>query len=192
MIIDNVSDLTHAYLHRQYRPFVDAKLTRCEASGEQVHVAYDTHIGTGRISRLFVDRQRVNTNAIELCYDYPYQWSNTGGKIKHWCFVLPIDIRTTRVFFLFYFDALKFPGTRRRIPRWLMTPLLHLSNRFLIAPLLRQDGFAVEAEQAGYDRHYDAPLAELNPAVPLFQQLTIRKWEEYLATARHGQPRQDP
>src|SRR5262245_51577899 len=30
MIIDNVSDFTHAYLHRQYRPFTDARLVRCE------------------------------------------------------------------------------------------------------------------------------------------------------------------
>ena len=40
---------------------------------------------------------------------YPYQWSNTGDRIKHWCFVLPLDERTTRVFFLFYFEALKIP-----------------------------------------------------------------------------------
>ena len=37
------------------------------------------------------------------------------------------------------------------------------------------------AEQEGYDANFDAPLAELNPAVNLFQQLTIRKWEEHLA-----------
>jgi len=187
MIMDNVTDFTHAYLHRKYRPFVDAKLTRCETIGDRVHVAYDTQVGTGRISGLFVDRRRVNTNSIELCYDYPYQWSNTGDKIKHWCFVLPIDERTSRVFFLFYFDALKVPCTSVRIPRWLMTPLLKLANRLLIVPLLQQDGGAVEAEQEGYETHFDAPLAELNPAVHRFQQLTIRKWEEYLAKARTGQ-----
>jgi hypothetical protein len=181
MIIDNVSDFTHAYLHRQYRPFVDAKLKRCEAEGDRVYVAYDAQIGRGRISGLFVDRRRVDTNAIELCYEYPYQWSNTGGKIKHWCFVLPIDERTTRAFFLFYFDALKVPFTAMRIPRWLMTTVLRIANAVLIKPLLRQDGFAVEAEQEGYEAHFDAPIAELNPAVSLFQQLTIRKWEEYLA-----------
>ena len=38
----------------------------------------------------------------------------------------------------------------------------------------------MEREQQGYDVHFDAPLAELNPAVNLFQQLTIRKWEEHL------------
>jgi phenylpropionate dioxygenase-like ring-hydroxylating dioxygenase large terminal subunit len=180
MVIDNVSDFTHAYLHRNYRPFVDARMTRCEADADRVTLAYQTAIGRGRISGLFVDRKRVDTNSIELCYEYPYQWSNTGGKIKHWCFVLPVDERTTRAFFLFYFDALKFPLTPFRIPRWLMTPLLRIANRMLIRPLLCQDGFAVEAEQAGYERHHDAPMIEVNPAVAMFQDLTIRKWSEHL------------
>ena len=183
MIIDNVSDFTHAYLHRKYRPFVGARLTRCEAIGDRVHVAYDAKIGRGRVSGLFVDRRRVDTDAIELCYEYPYQWSDTGGKIRHWCFVLPVDERTTRVFFLFYFDALKVPFLPLRVPRWLMTPLLHAANRLHIKPLLLQDGFAVEAEQEAHLAHFDAPLAELNPAVGLFQQLTIRKWEEHLTKA---------
>ena len=47
----------------------------------------------------------------------------------------------------------------------------------------------VEAEQRGYERHFDAPIAELNPAVLEFQKLTIRMWEEYLAE-RDAQPRQ--
>ena len=187
MIIDNVSDFTHAHLHRKYRPFVDARLTRCEAEGDRVHVAYDAKIGRGRISGLFVDGARVDTDSIELCYEYPYQWSNTGGKIRHWCFLLPLDERTTRVFFLFYFDALKVPFVPVRVPRWLMTPLLRAANRLLIKPLLLQDQFAVEAEQEGHLAHFDAPLAELNPAVGLFQQVTIRKWAEHLAQA--GPPR---
>jgi len=180
MIIDNVSDFTHAYLHRKYKPFEDSRLIRCEAGESRVFVAYDTKVGGGRISGLFVDRARVNTNSIDLCYEYPYQWSSTDGKIKHWCFVLPMDEQTTRVFFLFYFDALKIPLTPWRIPRWLMAPVLRISNRVLIRPLLEQDGFAVQSEQEAYSRHFDSPIGELNPAVVQFQELTIRKWEEHL------------
>src|SRR6185437_14715072 len=102
MIIDNVSDFSHAYLHRRSRPFTDAKLKKLEAVGDEVRLSYETKVGTGRISGLFVDRQKTNTNAMDLAYAYPYQWSNTDGKIKHWLFVLPIDERTTRAFFVFY------------------------------------------------------------------------------------------
>jgi phenylpropionate dioxygenase-like ring-hydroxylating dioxygenase large terminal subunit len=171
MIVDNVSDFTHAWLHRKYQPFTGAELTRCETVGDGVYVSYRTEVGRGRISRLFVDRHRVKTDAMDLCYDYPYQWSNTDGKIKHWCFFLPID------------ESLRIPFTPLRIPRYLMTLVLRAANRVLIAPLLRQDGRAVEAEQMAYEAHHAQPVPDLNPAVGLFQQLTIRKWEEHLERA---------
>lgn len=180
MIVDNVSDFTHAYLHKRFRPFVDAKLTRCETVGDSVELAYDVVVGDGRFSKLFVDRKRVRTDHMELGFEYPYQWSNTGNKIKHWCFILPIDERTTRVFFLFYFDALKIPFTSFRIPRTLMIPFLKIANRLLIIPLLKEDGVAVEAEQEAYDIHSGGPALEFNPAVTMFQKLTVRRWEEWL------------
>jgi phenylpropionate dioxygenase-like ring-hydroxylating dioxygenase large terminal subunit len=186
MIIDNVSDFMHAYLHRKYKPFEDAKLTRYERVGDKVFVSYVTKIGRGRITGAMVDRKRIDTNAMDLCYEYPYQWSNTGNGIKHWCFVLPIDERTTRVFFLFYFKSLTLPFLPLAIPRRLMPLVLRVANKTHIAPLLSQDGTAVEAEQRGYEEHFDAPIAEINPAVSLFQQLTIAKWEEHLAQRSKG------
>jgi 4beta-methylsterol monooxygenase len=182
MIIDNVSDFTHAYLHRKYKPFWDAKLTSLEPKGDKVFVSYDTPIGGGGLAAHFVDRARINTSAIELCYDYPYQRSNTDNQIKHWLSVLPIDERTTRMFFLFYFKSFKVPFTPLRIPRRLMNPLVKAANRLQIRPLLEEDAMACEAEQIGYETHWDEPIAELNPAVHAFQALTIRKWEEYLAS----------
>ena len=183
LIVENVSDFTHAWLHRNYRPFDNARLTRCEADGDRVSVSYHTQVGRGKISGLFVDRRRINTDAMDLCYDYPYQWSNTDGKIKHWCFFLPIDERTTRTFFLFYFESLRVPLIPLRIPRRLMTLVLRIANRMMIEPLLRQDGRAVEAEQAAYEKHHALPVPDLNPAVGLFQQLTVRKWEDHLERA---------
>ena len=182
MVIDNVSDFTHAHLHRRYRPFEEgAVLTRCETVGDNVHLTYDTQVGRGRISGMFVDHNRLNTNHMDLCYQYPYQWSNTGDAIKHWLFVLPIDERTTRAFFLFYFKSLKVPLLPVRIPRFAMTAVLKISNRVLIGPLLTQDGVAVEAEQQGYEKHWDAPPIEYNPAVGAFQNVTVRKWREHMA-----------
>lgn len=193
MIIDNVSDFTHAYLHRKYRPFVGAKLTRFETIGDNVHLEYDAEVGRGRISGLFVDRERVNTNHMTLCYEYPYQWSNTDDQIKHWLFVLPMDECTTRAFFLFYFKSLKIPLAPFAIPRTAMSLVLKLANRLLIKPLLSEDGFAVEAEQEGYEAHWDAPLAELNPVVRAFQEVTARKWQSYLdGSQRDGGRRGEP
>jgi phenylpropionate dioxygenase-like ring-hydroxylating dioxygenase large terminal subunit len=189
MIIDNVLDFTHEYLHRKYEPFKNPKLTLVEAEGDKVFVEYDTQVAAGKIYSRFVPRGEADTSHMRLAYEYPHQWSNTDDWIKHWCFVLPIDERTTRAFFLFYYKQLKIPMLPVAIPRWLMEPILGIANRLLMRPLLEEDGSAVEAEQAGYERHYDAPIAELNPAVLEFQKLTIRKWEEYLAE-RDKQPTQ--
>ena len=181
MIIDNVSDFTHAYLHRKYKPFNGyAKLTRMETIGDHVHLSYDAEVGRGKISGLFVDRDAIDTNKMDLCYEYPYQWSNTDDHIKHYLFVLPIDENTTRTFFLFYFKQFIVPFTKVKIPKRVMHPFMRIANELLVKPLLRQDAYAVEAEQDGYNNYWDAPLAELNPVVKLFQDVTIRKWEEYL------------
>jgi 4beta-methylsterol monooxygenase len=183
MIIDNVSDFTHAHLHRKYEPFTDAKLTDCHTEGDKVFVSYEAKIGNGPIYGHIVDHVQTNTNRMTLCYEYPFQWSNTDDRIKHHCFVLPIDRKTTRTFFLFYYDhrAFKLPLLPIRMPKRLMRPLLHLGNRLLVRPLLGQDGFAVEEEQRSYEIHFDAPMTDLNPAVHAFQDLTVRKWEEHLA-----------
>ncbi|MBP2400927.1 aromatic ring-hydroxylating oxygenase subunit alpha [Streptomyces syringium] len=180
MIIDNVSDFTHSYLHRRFRPFWDAKLTRHELIGDRVELSYATHVGGGRLTSRFVDRRQVDTTSIELAFDYPYQRSDTGGSIKHWCFVLPMDRRTSRVFFIFYFDAVRIPGTRWTVPRRLLPLFMRVAGALVVKPLLGEDGEAVESEQLGYETHYAAPILELNPAVGLFQDLTIRKWEEFL------------
>ena len=184
IIIDNVNDFTHAHLHRKYRPFSDAKLTECRGEGDRVFVAYDAQIGRGPIYTRLVNHAGVNTNRMDLCYEYPFQWSNTGDRIKHHLFLLPIDRTTTRCFFLFYYDprALKVPFLPLPIPRRLLTAVLEAANALLVRPLLSEDGFAVEEEQRGYDRHFDAPPMELNPAITAFQNLTIRKWDEHLAS----------
>jgi phenylpropionate dioxygenase-like ring-hydroxylating dioxygenase large terminal subunit len=184
MIMDNVSDFTHAYLHRRSRPFYDAKLTRLETVGDTVHLEYDTQVGTGKISGLFVNRSRTNTDHMELAYEYPYQRSNTDNRIKHWCFVLPMDEQTTRSFFIFYFhrDMLQLPLLPVHLPQlFIHRVVMPIARRILVRPLLAEDGWAVEEEQRGYNRHFNMPIAELNPAVQHFQQLTIRKWEEHLA-----------
>ncbi|WP_116209409.1 aromatic ring-hydroxylating oxygenase subunit alpha [Streptomyces olivoreticuli] len=194
MIMDNTNDFTHAYLHRRYRPFWDARLTHhgMTEDGEGVEISYDAFIGGGRFVRHLVDRSRADTTSIDLAYRYPYQCSDTGGFIKHWLFLLPMDRRTTRVFFIFYFNAggIRIPGINRTAPYRLTGPLMRAVSALTARPTLSQDGAAVEEEQRGYERHFATTTVELNPAVRLCQDLTVRKWEEHLARDAHA--RRDP
>ena len=176
-----ICDFTHAYLHRKYAPFTgDAELLRCDASDGAVELEYKTKVGGGKISGLFVDRKRVDTGKIEVAYDYPHQRSNTEDKMKHWMFMLPETVRRTRAFFLFYFESFRVPFTGVQIPHRLMTPLLRVANKVMVEPLLGQDRWALEEEQAGYEQFWYEPTPDLNPAVRAFQELTVRKWQAYL------------
>jgi phenylpropionate dioxygenase-like ring-hydroxylating dioxygenase large terminal subunit len=182
MVLDNVSDYTHGWLHRKYLPFKDPKLLHHETVGDTVRVLYDAKIAAGRLMGLFVHRSQMPSNRIELCYRYPYHTSNTDDYIKHFISVLPIDERTSRVFALFYYRALRLPFTPFSIPKPLVVPMIKIGNRFIVKPIFDQDGRALELEQAGYEASWDSPWAEVNPIVPAFQALTVRKWEEYLAS----------
>ncbi len=184
IIIDNTCDFTHAYLHRVRKPFTHAELTSLAAKDDAVDLTYDTKVGQGRFQKLLVNQKTTNTNAMTLGYAYPYQWSSTDDKIKHWCYVLPIDERTTRTFFLFYFhpDMMKIPLLGLHAPQGLLKAIMPLAKRWMVRPLLDEDGVAVEAEQQGYEQHFDKPVPDLNPVVHAFQALTIKKWEQYLAT----------
>jgi len=183
MIIENLLDFTHAYLHRRFHPFDNASLTHFESEDGKIVAEYKASIGAGKISGMFVNRSRVDTSRISSCFEYPYQRANTDDKIKHWCFLLPIDVRTTRVFFniLFDFDALRIPLTSLRMPGLLVRLFLAAANGFMITPLLQQDGRAVEAEQQAHesvrDLSADGPFVEFNPISGLVQELILRRWK---------------
>lgn len=180
MILDNVSDFTHGYLHRKFRPFEGDRLLGIEESEDRVLLQYDTKIAASRIMDVLIDRKAHAGTSHYSCYEYPYQWSNTEDFVKHWLFVCPIDERNTMAFFLFYYRDFKVPFLPFKLPNRLMTPLVRLGHELLVRPLFNQDGWAVKKEQEAYDAHWDASVAEVNPQVTAYQRLTVRKWEQYL------------
>ncbi len=179
MIVENVCDFNHAYLHRYKEPFVEPKLAHYGREGDTVKVTYKTSFGKSLIARLASENGGKGLDRIELFYQYPYQRSDILGKYLHWLFMLPIDERTTRCFFLFLFGPIEVPFVRWTIPRSLKPLALRLANRLYVEPLLAEDKWALEAEQAGFERHSERPMIELNPVVLEFQKLTLEKWREF-------------
>jgi hypothetical protein len=174
MVIDNLCDLTHAHLHRRFTSFHPGRLLGCEADDARVLLRYEARVGP-------LVRTRVEPSPMTICYEYPYhwaafEWSGIRGRIKYWTFLLPLDARTTRVFFVMSYDALGVRGLPVRLPRRLVGWALRAAQP-VVRSLLDQDGVALEAEQAGYEAHWAKPSTELNPAVPLLHRLTTRKWE---------------
>ena len=179
MIVENVCDFNHAYLHRNKEPFVDPKLVEYRRVGDTINVTYQTSFGKSLIARLASENGGKGLDRIKLWYQYPYQGSDILGKYLHWLFMLPIDEKTTRCFFLFLFGPIEIPFLRWTIPRPLKPLALKLANMLYVEPLLAEDKWVLEAEQVGFDRHADRPMIELNPAVIEFQKLTLEKAREY-------------
>lgn len=186
IIIDNLSDLTHAYLHRRYRPFEDPVLIRNELRDDSVCCTYRLKLLERPImKRLFDRNDGIDMDLMELVLQYPYQWGNTGGRVKHWVFLTPLTDRKTRVYFIFYFNQVRVPFTPFHFPQKLMGWVLSVLTPTYVKPVTSQDGDAVAWEQDGYERGSRQPVLEFNPAVAQFQQLIVAKWQSYLErTAR--------
>jgi hypothetical protein len=104
------------------------------------------------------------------------------GIYKLWNLLLPIDRTTTRIFLLTLGEQVKIPFTPWHAPQWLHRPLLPATKRLVVKPLVDEDGWSALIEQKGYDAHFDQPAIEVHPAPRLCYQLTIRKWEEPVAS----------
>jgi hypothetical protein len=182
LIMDNVSDFTHGYLHRKWRPFDGDQLLGLEETEDSVLLQYNSKIAAAKIMDLVIDRKQHAGTSHYSCYQYPYQWSNTEEFVKHWLFVWPENEQSTRVFFLFYYRDFKVPFLPLKMPQKLMLPMIKLGHQFMVRPLFNEDGWAVAREQEAFQKHWDAPVAEVNPQVMAYQKLTVRKWEEYLAS----------
>jgi nitrite reductase/ring-hydroxylating ferredoxin subunit len=183
MIVENVCDFNHEYLHRHLRPFSRPSLREWQRTGDRIDLRYSTQVGGTVIGR-FTEGGGRGLDDMSLWYDYPYQGSNTQGKYLHHLFMLPIDAQTTRCFFVFLFGPIELPGTGRHIPELLRRPILKLANALYIRPLLGQDKWALEEEQRAHRVHAGMPSFELNPIIPEFQRLTIEKWDAYVASER--------
>lgn len=184
MILENVCDFYHEYLHRDYRPFYRAKLNSCAAIGDSIILDYETTLGGGPFVKHFANRSKVNLNKINVFFDYPHQRSDIDGKYLHWMFMRPIDEQTTHVFFIFTFASFKLPLLGWQMPRLLQEPVLKLANHLYVLPVLKQDGWILEAEQRAHADHGNRPSYEFNPFMAKARALLLRKWEEYQQSLR--------
>ncbi|MDF9392168.1 MULTISPECIES: aromatic ring-hydroxylating dioxygenase subunit alpha [Methylococcus] len=189
MIVENVCDFNHEYLHRHKRPFLQPILREWKQDADSVRVYYDTRFDGSPVAKLFMEGGARDLNEIEIWYQYPYQGSDIGGKYIHWLFMLPEDERTTRCFFVFLFGPIHVPIVNWKMPEFLRKPILWFTNKWYIEPLLGEDKWALELEQDGFERHPDAPQIELNPAISSFQKLSLEKWKAYQQSMERAGPK---
>ena len=182
MILENVCDFNHAFLHRKFKPFTDPHLLGTRHEGDIIYVDYETDMSQSSAVKAAGEKKGKGLENMTLWYHYPYQGSNTADKYLHWLFMTPIDEKTTRCFFVFLLGPLEIPFINKPVPKFLRKTVIHLANFFYIVPLLKEDVFILQEEMLGQERHPHIQHLEFNPIVGEFQKLSIKKWNEYIHT----------
>jgi phenylpropionate dioxygenase-like ring-hydroxylating dioxygenase large terminal subunit len=188
MVIDNLCNLTHLWVHGSWVPYGDTVLADSSAEGERLTLHWRSDLRRDWMhpfTKLFF-REAPDSNMSDtfMVYDYPYQSALSNGRVRSTNFMLPIDETTTRVFTIQFWAGLPIPGLMKmnhRLTR-LGLPLL----KPVTEEIFRQDGFTVEEEQKSFELHYDKPIPEPNPMVKRFNDITVRKWDEWLALESSG------
>lgn len=181
--INNIMDSTHvATLHTKFntRSMLYGPVTRCEADGDTVVIEHDIRLDPKGLLRHILAEFETPTQ--QAYYDYPYLHVHVGGITALWNFMLPVDGQTTRAFLLSLSKRPQIPGLKRPVPPLLVRPFLGLIKATLVRPLFDEDVWSTEAEQRGYDEHFDQPEIEPHPSIRHCYELTVRKWEAYLAS----------
>src|SRR5690606_11581055 len=190
MVIDNLCNLTHLWVHGRWVPYGDTVLAGSSSEGDRLTLLWEHDLRRDLLhpisSPLFRKHRGSNESDTFMIYDYPYQSALSNKRIRSTNFMLPMDETTTKVFTLQLWQPLEIPLSKgRRFPR----PIAQLAMPFLkpiAMEIFRQDGFTVEQEQIAYQREPDRPIPEPNPMVKQFNELTVRKWDEYLEWKESG------
>ncbi|NOR80829.1 MAG: Rieske 2Fe-2S domain-containing protein [Methyloprofundus sp.] len=182
MMLENVCDFNHAFLHRKFKPFTNPHLLGHRREGDTIWIDYETDMSQSSAVKTAGEKKGAGLEDMTLWYQYPYQGSNTADKYLHWLFMTPIDENNTRCFFVFLLGPLEIPLINKPVPKFLRKTVIWIANKLYIIPLLGEDTYILAEEMLGQERHPDIQHLEFNPIVGEFQKMSIEKWEEYVHT----------
>jgi phenylpropionate dioxygenase-like ring-hydroxylating dioxygenase large terminal subunit len=187
MVMDNLCNLTHLYVHGKWVPYDVTTLGPHKLEGDRIelewhHTLRKDPLVYGVYKKVFGKPETPERSDTKMVYDYPYQRVLSNDRILSTNFMCPIDAGHTRVFTIQYWKAPKIPLTRVSVPRALMQEGWARAVLPIAKEIFRQDGATVEGEQdAVMGEHFNAPMPEPNPSVRLFERLSIERWETWLA-----------
>ncbi len=183
-VVNNIMDSTHvATLHTKFntRSMLYGPVTRCEAEGDRVMVEHEVRLDEkGLLRHILAAFEHPTQRAY---YDYPYLHVHVGGITALWNFMLPVDDTTTVLLMLSLSKQPHLPLLKLPVPSLLARPFLGLAKAALVRPLFDEDVWSTEAEQRGYEEHFDAAEIEPHPSIRPCYELTVRKWSAYLSAS---------
>lgn len=190
MVIDNLCNLTHLWVHGKWVPYEETVLADWSANDHRITLLWQHDLRRDWIypisSAIFGESLGSSTSDTFMIYDYPYQSALSNRRIRSVNFMLPMDEKHTRVFSIQLWQPVRIPLARgARLPRAL-AQLAMPFIRPITMEIFRQDGFTVQEEQRAYEAVPDRPFPEPNPTVRCFNHVTVRMWDEYRAYLERG------
>jgi len=192
MVIDNLCNLTHLYVHGKWVPYDLTHLA--DSSHEGDRITLDWHHTLRRdalfpMYRVVFRKQGTEDESRSfMTYDYPYQSVLSNNRIKSCNFLSPISEGRTRVFSVQLWKRPKVLGTTNRLGGELFqrfaTPVL----KQITMEVFRQDGATVEAEMERMEANFFRPIPEPNHSVKYFDRLNAERWQAWLDSQARGEP----
>lgn len=189
MVMDNLCNLTHLYVHGRWVPYDKTTLPHHSLTeGERIKLVWQHTMRKDLLypvnALVFLKSFAEKYSDTVMTYDYPYQSAVSNSRIRSCNFMLPIDDTHTRVFSIQLWRGFKIPGIGLQLPTSVMNRTWVPLVKNWTVEVFRQDGATVEAEQEALAEHFERPIPEPNPSVKLFEKVTIDRWEKQLSYLR--------
>ncbi|YAI81696.1 MAG: Rieske 2Fe-2S domain-containing protein [cyanobacterium endosymbiont of Rhopalodia sterrenbergii] len=186
-LIENLMDMHHGHLHKDYQAWNSAKLAKLSSNEKRVDALYETksYYKIDRIwsiFQLFFPRlRRLHPELLQVSYIYPHWISTLGKDFKIYCLFCPINKTYTRAY-LIHFTSLNVFWRLHKLPiwfrRWIKNSLFGAAQKMLDG-LVKQDITMIEQEQQAYLKSSQQQTYEINPTISKVQKMVKKQFQLY-------------
>lgn len=181
-LIENLMDMHHGHLHRDWQPWAAAVLEDLREGDRSIDVFYQAQSyfqvdKIWSISQLFFPAlRRLHPEPLTVSYIYPHWRSSLGEYFKIYCLLCPVSETETKAY-LIHFTSLEAFKRLHKLPIWFRRFIKNSffnSARKLLDGLVGEDVRAIEDEQQAYLESPQRQGYELNPALGKVQRLMMK------------------
>ena len=184
MVIDNLANLTHLYVHGKWSPFDKTWMVHSDLTGERLELIWRHTLRRSRMQPIhkvtIVLPGEENLCETDSLYDYPYHCALSSGRMRSVNLMLPMSESVTRVFTMQQWKRYQFSMLPRSWRKPFMDKVLMPLMRPGTMEVYRQDGQTVQAEMSRLDANFFKPTPEINHSVRLFDRVNAERWQAWL------------
>ena len=186
-LIENLMDMYHGHLHKNYQAWNSAKLAKLSSNEKRVDALYQTE-SYYKIDKIwsifqlfFPPLRRLHSELLQVSYVYPHWTSTLGSDFKIYCLFCPTNKTYTRAY-LIHFTSLNAFWRLHKLPIWfrrfIKNSLFGAAQKMLDG-LVEQDITMIEQEQQSYLKNLGQQTYEINPTISQVQTMVKKQFQIY-------------